>query len=279
MRSLRGWVFLLPGLLWLAAFFLAPLVVMICYSLWDFHGGRIVAEWSLDNYRTFFERTPLLIALKNSLEVTLLTTAFSIALGYPLAYVLAYRIPRHWQWLAIAMAILPFWTSYLVRSYSWLLVLADGGVVNGALIGLGVIDEPLSMSTGRGATVLGFTHFFTMLLTLTIYVNLIQINPGYRAAAADLGAPPWKIFLAVTLPLSLPGVAVGVFLTFVIAMGDYITPQILGGGDDMLMAQAIMLYVGRLGNFPMSSALGLILMVVVSFAFLACGRWLKTDRI
>ena len=279
MRSLRGWLLLLPGLLWLVAFFLAPIVVMACYSLWKFERRQVVPEWTLENYAGFFDRWPLIKALTNSLEVTFITVAISIALAYPLAYILAYRVPRHWQWLALGVAILPFWTSYLVRSYSWLLVLGDSGVINSVLLWLGVTDGPVELLGGQGATVLGFVHFFAMLLTLTIFVNLVQINPIYRSAAADLGAPRWKIFLFITLPLSVPGVMVGAFLTFVIATGDFVTPQILGGGQDMLMSQAIMIQIGRLGNFPFSSALGIILMVVVAIAYLFCAPWLKARKL
>ena len=279
MKSLRGWLFLLPGLLWLLAFFLAPIVLMACYSFWKFERRQVVLEWTLSNYEGFLDRWPLITALTNSLEVTFITIAISVVLAYPLAYILAYRVPRHWQWLALGGAILPFWTSYLVRSYSWLLVLGDSGVINSTLLWLGIIVEPVEIVDGQGATILGFTHFFTMLLTLTIFVNLMQINPSYRAAAADLGAPPWKTFLCITLPLSIPGVMVGAFLTFVIATGDFVTPQILGGGQDMLMSQAIMMQVGRLGNFPFSSALGIILMIVVAIAYLASARWLKAKKL
>ncbi|MEE8246656.1 MAG: ABC transporter permease, partial [Alphaproteobacteria bacterium] len=184
-----------------------------------------------------------------------------------------------WQRLMLMLVVLPFWTSYVIRSYSWLLVLSNNGVINQALLGLGLIDQPLAMSNTRGATVLGFVHFFTMLLTLTIYANLAQIKDSYRKAAADLGASSLQIFLRITLPLSLPGVAVGAFLTFVLAIGDYITPQILGGSRELLMPQAIMLQIGRRADFPMASALSMVLMVVVTAVFLAFARRLRMDRV
>ena len=144
---------------------------------------------------------------------------------------------------------------------------------------LGFIDEPLTMGYNRGATILGFVHFFTMLLTLTIYANLVQIKKSYRLAAADLGASPLQVFLRITLPLSLPGVAVGAFLTFVIAIGDYITPQILGGGKELLLPQAIMLQVTRAADFPMASAMSMTLMVVVTVTYLVFARYLKMERV
>jgi spermidine/putrescine transport system permease protein len=175
--------------------------------------------------------------------------------------------------------VLPFWTSYVIRSYSWLLVLSENGVLNQALLGIGLIESPIGFGNTRGATVLGFVHFFAMLLTLTIYANLVQIKDSYRRAAADLGASDLQVFLRITLPLSLPGVAVGAFLTFVLAIGDYITPQILGGSKELLLPQAIMLQVGRTADFALASALSMILMAVVTIAFLLFARRLRMDRV
>jgi spermidine/putrescine transport system permease protein len=276
--GLKGWA-VYPALLWTAAFFVVPIAVMLMESFWQRLGGKIVAAWTLANYAKFFERSYFYKALLNSLEVTLIVTVVSILLAYPLAYLLAYRVPRRWQRLMLMLVVLPFWTSYVIRSYSWLLVLSNNGVINQALLGLGLIDEALVMSNTRGATVLGFVHFFTMLLTLTIYANLVQIKESYRRAAADLGASGLQILLRITLPLSLPGVAVGAFLTFVLAIGDYITPQILGGSRELLMPQAIMLQIGRRADFPMASALSMILMVVVTAVFLAFARRLRMDRV
>jgi len=276
--GLKGWA-VYPALVWTAAFFVVPIAVMLMESFWQRLGGKIVATWTLANYAKFFARSYFYEALLNSLEVTLIVTVVSILLAYPLAYLLAYRVPARWQRLMLMLVVLPFWTSYVIRSYSWLLVLSNNGVVNQALLGLGLIDEPLVMSNTRGATVLGFVHFFTMLLTLTIYANLVQIKASYRKAAADLGASGLQILLRITLPLSLPGVAVGAFLTFVLAIGDYITPQILGGSRELLMPQAIMLQIGRRADFPMASALSMVLMVVVTAVFLASARRLRMDRV
>lgn len=268
-----------PALAWTLVLFAVPLAIMFVVSLWRRAGGKLVADWNLGNYIKFFDRGFFLDALGNSVEVTLITTVVSILLAYPLAYILAYRIPPRWQRIALVLAILPFWTSYVVRSYSWLLILSSNGVINWFLLALGIVSEPLEMSYTRGATVLGFVHFFTMLLTLTIYVNLIQISPSYRLAASDLGASATQVFLRITLPLSLPGVAVGAFLTFVIAIGDYITPHILGGGKEILLPQGIMLQIIRSANFPMAAAMSMILMVVVTITYLLFARYLKMERV
>ncbi len=276
--SLSNWA-VLPAFAWTLILFAVPLGIMFVVSLWRRTGGKLQADWTLANYEKFFSRDFFLDALGNSIEVTLIATVISVLLAYPLAYILAYRVPKQWQKIALILAILPFWTSYVVRSYSWLLILSGNGVINTILLSLGIVDEPLEMGYTRGATVLGFVHFFTMLLTLTIYANLLQIKPSYRLAASDLGASPVQVFLRITLPLSLPGVAVGAFLTFVIAIGDFITPQILGGGKEILVPQSIMLQITRSANFPMAAAMSMILMSVVTVTYLMFAKYLKMDRL
>lgn len=274
----KAWGFALPAILWTVAFFLVPFLYMAAISFWTRERREIVASWTLDNYAVFFGKPHLLKALLNSLEVTATVTVISILLAYPLAWIIAERVPRRWQRFSLIMAILPFWTSYVVRSYSWLLVLSKGGVVNQALMWTGLIAEPLELSANRTGTVIGFVHFFVMLLTLTIYANLVQLSPNYRRAAADLGASSLQTFWHVILPLTLPGIMVGAFLTFVLCIGDYITPQILGGNNELVLPQVIMLQLGRRADFPMAAALSLVLMVVVTMAYLACARWLKMER-
>lgn len=268
-----------PALIFTLVFFVLPLAVMVIVSFWQRIYGKLTATWSFANYAKFFGKDYLLDALYNSIEVTLLTTVISILLAYPLAYILAYRVPVRWQRFVLILTVLPFWTAYVVRSYSWLLVISENGILNVMLMNLGFTDQPLEMSYSRGATVLGFVHFFTMLLTLTIYANLVQIKPSYRKAAADLGASPLQVFLRVTLPLSIPGVSVGAFITFVICIGDYITPQILGGGTEVLIPQAIMLQVARAANFPMASVMSIMLMVVVVIVYLISAKHLKMERV
>jgi spermidine/putrescine transport system permease protein len=277
-RAGAGLGLVAPALLFTSLFFLLPLGVMAVQSLGQRVAGRAVPGWTAANYARFLDKPYLQGALLNSLEVTALVTVLSVLLAYPLAWVLACRVPRRWQRAALLLAILPFWTSYLVRSYSWLLVLAPEGVLLSALRAVGLDLGGLQLVSNRTGTVIGFVHFFTMLLTLTIYASLVQIPASYLRAAADLGASPWQAFSRVTLPLSLPGVVVGAFLAFVLAIGDYITPHILGGNRELLLPQAIMLQIGRQADFPMAAALSLVLMLVVSLAYLACARWLRLER-
>jgi spermidine/putrescine transport system permease protein len=277
-ERLKPWLFVSPALLWTAAFFILPVAAMAVMSLWRLTGPNIERSFSLANYAQFFANASYFRAMINSLEVTAIVTVLSVLLAYPLAWVLAEKVPERWQRLALMLAVLPFWTSYVVRSYSWLLVLAERGVVNNALVSIGLLSEPVQLANTRLATILGFVHFFVMLLTLTIFASLKQLPASYRRAAADLGASGVQTFIHVILPLTLPGVMVGAFLTFVLAIGDYITPQILGGNNELLMPQLIMMQIGRRGDFPLASALSLVLMAVVTVAYLSTARWLKFER-
>ena len=277
-ERIRAWGLLLPALLWVAAFFVMPLVIMAVYSLWQRAGTKLITDVTLANYEKFFAKSYLLQSLMNSLEVTAIVTIISVILAYPLAYILAEKVPPRWQRMALILAILPFWTSYVVRSYSWLLVLSEGGIISNWLLATGLTADPVSFANNRGATVIGFVHFFVMLLTLTIFSNLVQLPKNYRKAAADLGAGPIRTFIYIIFPLTLPGILVGAFLTFVLCIGDYITPQILGGNQELLLPQTIMLQIARRSDFPTASAYAMILMAIVSLVYLACARWLKLDR-
>lgn len=274
-----GWGLVAPALVWTGAFFALPFLAMLALSFARMEGRQIVPALDPGNYTRFLTDPTLSGALLNSLEITVLVTVLSVVLAWPLAAIIAFRVPARWQRLALLLAVLPFWTSYVVRSYAWLLVLGQNGVVNRALMAVGAIAEPLEIAATRTATVIGFVHFFVMLLTLTIYANLIQLSPNYARAAADLGAGRWQTFRHVILPLTLPGVVTGAFLTFVLCIGDYITPQILGGNSELTVPQLIMLQLGRSGNFPLASALSVVLMAVVTLAYFACGRWLRLDRV
>jgi spermidine/putrescine transport system permease protein len=277
-RFSPGWLFVSAALLWTALFFVAPFLVMLVESARPPVGATGEAASAFGAYRQIAANPDIRAAFVNSLEVTLVVTVLSILLAYPAAYVIAEFVPERRRRLVLVLLVLPFWTSYVVRSYAWLLVLAANGWINGAMIGLGMIDAPLALANTRGATIVGFVHFFVMLLTLTIYANLVQIPKNYGRAARDLGASSLSVFLRITLPLSLPGVMVGAFLAFVLCIGDYITPQILGGNNELLAPQIVMMQIGRRADFPTASAISLLLMAIVTLAYLACARWLKLER-
>lgn len=267
-----------PALGFTLVFFVLPFAFMAAMSLWERTPEGLARTWTAANYAHFFGTPALRAGLVNSLEIALTVTAISLLLAYPLAWFLAVVVPERWRRLALILAILPFWTSYVVRSYAWFLLLAQNGLVNQALTGAGLVDAPLTLANTRTATVIGFVHFFVMLNTLTIYANLVQLPPNLARAAADLGASRAATFLHVILPLTLPGVMVGAFLTFVLCIGDYITPQILGGNNELTLPQVIMLQIGRRADFPAAAAQAIVLMAVVVVAYALCARWLKLER-
>ncbi len=277
--SRQGWGFLAPALIWTCAFFILPFLVMGAMSFATLEGRTLVWGLSLENYIELGQKAYLWRAVLVSLEITLTVTVVSVVLAYPLAWIIAYRVPQRWQRLVLLLAILPFWTSYVVRSYAWLLVLAREGVINQTLIGAGLLAEPVTLANTRFATVTGFVHFFVMLLTLTIYANLVQLPANYRKAATDLGANAFQTFWHVILPLTLPGIVTGAFLTFVLCIGDYVTPQILGGNNELTVPQVIMVQLGRRADFPLASALAIVLMALVTVVYLLSSRWLRLDRL
>lgn len=268
----RALALLAPATLWTVLFFALPFGVMAGISL-----RRSGSDgWSLGNYAEFLGNPAYIGAFLNSLEITMTVTVLSVLLAYPLAWIIAEEIPPRYRRLALTLAVLPFWTSYVVRSYAWSLVMAKQGVLNEAVTSLGL--PALALGNSRAAVVIGFTHFFTMLLVLTIYASLVQLPPNLRRAAADLGAGPVAIFRHVIWPLTVPGVAVGAFLTFALCIGDYVTPQILGGGNDLALPQLVMLQIGRSADVPMASALSIILMAAVTLAYLVLARSMRTVR-
>lgn len=267
-----------PALIWTLIFFILPFAAMALISLAHLEGRAVVQDYDLGNYRKIFTDPSFRRAIVVSLQITVTVTVISVLLAWPLAWIIATRVPARWRRMTLLLAVLPFWTSYVVRSYSWALVLGEQGVVMKALTGLGLLAEPVQIMATRAATVIGFVHFFVMLLTLTIYSNLVQLSPNYTRAAEDLGASRWQVIRLVVLPLTLPGVMTGAFLTFVLCIGDYITPQILGGNNELTMPQLIMLQLGRRGDYPMASALSVVLMAIVTLAYAASARWLKMDR-
>jgi spermidine/putrescine transport system permease protein len=276
---LAGLGFALPAVAWILLFFAAPIVIMAAYSLMPLGPDGRPGPLSLGAYETFFAESAFTAALWNSVVTTAVVVVVSSLLAYPFAYGIARLVPQRWRRLALAFAILPFWTSYVVRSYAWLLALSPVGFINHALLALHVIDHAILFAYNPQATELGFVHFFIMLNALTIYANLVQINPHYVMAARDLGASAWRCFLSITLPLSIPGIAVGAFLTIVLCIGDFVTPQILGGFRGLLLPQVVMMQIQRQLNLPMASVMSLVLTLVVALAYLAMQRWLRMARL
>ena len=249
------------------------MALVLVYSLFRRLGATLDTTISLANYERALGTAAFRSALWNSIEVAVITVVVSTAIAYPVAYLIAYRTSPGWGRVLLVLAVLPFWTSYVVRSYSWLLVLARNGVVNRALLELGVISSPITLANTRTATVIGFVHFFTMLMTLTIYASLLQIPESFRKAARDLGASGWRTLVQITLPLSMPGVVVGAFLTFVLTIrGLRDAPDPRGREGAAPAAGHRAPDPADRGDFPMAATLSMILLVVIALAYLLSAR-------
>ena len=262
LTRLRGPIVVLPAVAWLAVFFLLPLAFILVVSLGSRDElGRIVLDHpSLDNYRKAFNPDYLPI-LFNALRYAALTTIAALLIGYPVAYWIS-RYGGHRKALLLVVVMLPFWTSYLIRTYAWMIILRDNGVVNSALRTLGLTSDPVILLYTDFSVVLGMTYGFLPFAILPIYVSIDRLDHNLVAAARDLYASGRSAFLHVTLPLSMPGVIAASILTFIPAIGDFVTPDLLGGAQQTTIAKIIQerFLDGR--DWPFGSALGFILIAV-----------------
>jgi spermidine/putrescine transport system permease protein len=255
-------VLLVPGIAWLILFFLVPLAMIFVVSLGSRDAlDRVVLDHlSLDNYRRAFDPA-FLPTFLNSLRYAAATTVLSLAIGYPIAYWISRYGGRH-KALLLILVMLPFWTSYLIRTYAWMIILRDNGVANWALQAVGVTNEPLILLNTDFSVILGMTYGFLPFAILPLYVSIDRLDPALVAAARDLYANGRAAFLRVTLPLTMPGIVAATILTFIPAIGDFVTPDLLGGAETTTIAKVIqeLFLEGR--DWPFGAALGFLLMVI-----------------
>jgi spermidine/putrescine transport system permease protein len=270
-RIASRWVGLLlvaPFLLYVLTFLILPLASVVVLSTHQVNDQyHVEPAWTLDNYRRVLDPENLPILLRSA-RYAGLTSFFCLLAGYPLAWFIARHGGRH-KALLLLLVMLPFWTSYLVRIFSWMTLLQTEGLLNGALLGLGVIHEPLGLLNTPFSVVLGLTYGFLPFATLPLYVALERLDGTLLEAAADLGARPATTFWKVVFPLSLPGVVAGGLLTFVPAMGDFVTPEILGGVDTLMIGNLIQQQFLASYDWPFGSALSLVLMGLMLVSILA----------
>lgn len=265
-----SWALLSPGLLWLILFFAVPLAVLLGYSV--LHRGTyggVSPGFTLEHYQRFADPIYLSIVWR-TLWIALATTGLCLLLGYPVAYVIA-RAGR-WRHLLLFLVILPFWTSFLVRTYAMIVLLRGGGVVNSVLTGLGVVAAPLDLLYTPGAVLAGLVYGYLPFMILPIYASLERLDLDLLDAAEALGARAFSRFRRVTLPLSLPGVAAGSLLVFIPALGAFLTPDLLGGAKSLMLGNLIQNQFGPARNWPFGSAVSFALMGVVFVGLLA---WLR----
>lgn len=263
-----GGVLLLPAALLLAIFFLVPLALMVSTSLRE----------GVGTYTEIFQSPVYRLVLWNTVRTAVLTTLLCLLLAYPYAYVLT-RVGPRTRLIMLGVVLLPFWTSLLVRSFAWVGLLQDSGIINGALQALGLTDEPLQLIRTPLGVLIGMVHVLLPYMVLPLVTTMGQIDGSVLRAAGSLGAGPFRRFGRVFLPLSMPGVVSGSVLVFVLSLGFYITPALLGDARDAMIGETIVQEVTRYGPVT-ASALGLLLLVgtLVSLALLLAVQRLGASR-
>jgi len=267
----RHLLMLLPAVLVLAVLFAYPLLGIVTRSVYK-------AGYTLDMYRQIFRVPVYLQVLLATFKVSALVTVVCLALGYPLAYLLATRRPRTAQ-LLIIIVVLPFFTSIIVRSYAWMVLLGRNGIVNQYLMALGLTDKPLLLLYNQGGVVIGMSYVLLPYMVLTVYSVMRSIDPRLVRAAHSLGASRLQAFRRVFLPLSLPGIAGGTLLVFILSLGFFITPALMGGPGDMMIAMLIEREVEITLNWSFASALAVILLALTLVGFTGYNRIVRLERI
>ena len=256
------WTVALPPLLWVSILLAGPYIILLLYSFWAVGSSQtVVREWNLGNYSQLLTNPMYVEVFLRSAKIAACVTLFSLLLAYPLSYTVSFFTSRHKAWL-YQLVIIPLWVSYLVRGYAWKTILGSDGVFNGILQYMGLIDQPLdALLYSPFAVILTLTHIYTPFAFLPIYAALESIPRNYLEASADLGASPWRTFARVILPLSLPGVIAGATFAFVLSLGDFLAPLLVGGASGIMISNVVVSLFGAAYNWPLGAA--------ISFAMLA----------
>ncbi len=267
-----------PASIWLFFSLAVPLLFVLVYSFWTYRpGGLMEHTFTLGNYSRFLTQPVYSRILLRSFSVGLQTTVLALLLSYPTAYYLARR-PSGGA-LLILLILIPFWTSYLIRIFSWMLILMERGVLNSILMGLGLIQQPMRLLFTPFAVVIGMTYSALPFMILPIYSVMKGIDPDLVQAAKTLGANDLRSFIEVTLPLSMPGVVAGSVIVFIQGAGNFLAPAILGGTGADLMANVIANRFLEAFNWPFGSALSIIFLMAMVIFLLAVHRWAAVERI
>ena len=263
----------LPALIAVFVVIVIPVGWLFSLSFLDSSG-----ELSLVNYQKMIEYKSYARVFKTTFNVSILTTLLCILIGYPLAYFLS-QIPRRYVGFFMLTVLLPFWTSLLVRTYAWLVMLQRNGLINNFAIDLGLWDTPLKLAHNLNGTLIGMVHIMLPFLILPLYAAMRRIDPHALQAAANLGATPVQAFWQIFVPLSLPGVVAGSLIVFVLCLGFYVTPAVLGGGRVILVSMQITAILEDQFNWGAASALGVVLLVLTFAALFLASRFLKLDEV
>ncbi len=267
-ETIRRVILLGPGLGWLALFLVVPCALVLVNSFFErgVYGG-IEYVFNFDNYVRAADALYLLIFLKSA-KIAVITTLIALLIGYPAAYGIA-TAPRRFQVPLLILCMLPFWSNYLIRTYAWIVLLNREGLINRALLDIGVIDESLPLLYNEFAIVVGLLYGYLPFMILVLYASISRLNPEIREASEDLGAPAWRTFLSVTLPLTVPGIAAGCVFVFVLSIGNFITPDLLGGGRSIMVGNLIYDQFLTARDWPFGATLAFILMAIMMMMLFA----------
>ena len=263
------WIVSAPPLLWVAIFLLLPYALMFVHSFWLVRDGVIAHEWNLQNYAKLFQNPVYLEVLFRTMRIAAGVTLLSLLLGYPLAYYMSFHAGVRKD-LLYQLVIVPLWVSYLVRGYAWKTILGSEGVLNGFLQYIHVTKEPVSFFLySPFAVVLMLTHIYTPFVFLPLYASLEHIPRNLVEASQDLGAGSRATFLRVILPLSLPGLLAGATFAFVLTLGDFLAPLLVGGPSSIMIANIVQSLFGTAYDWPLGAAISVcILLLTISLLFL-----------
>ncbi|MEP9368564.1 ABC transporter permease [Xanthobacter sp. VNH20] len=268
-----------PALLWLCVFAVAPLAILALMSFWTSTIFGLSTDFTLDNYRTLVADPVYLLVLLQTLRIALMVTLISLVLSYPVAFFIA-KARGGRRTALLLLLFVPFWSSYVVRTFVWLPMLGRSGLVNNVLVHLGLISEPLDwLLYNEGATQIGLIYVYTLFMTLPIYLSLDRIDPQLIEAASDLGAGPVRSFLRVVLPLSMPGVISGCVMVFLLTCGAYVTPQLLGGTSGVMIGNIIAVQYTNTNNWALGATLSIALICVVLLILVLFGRRVRLNDV
>jgi spermidine/putrescine transport system permease protein len=264
------WIVSAPPLLWVGTFLLLPYALMFAHSFWLVRDGMIAHQWNLQNYAKLFQNPVYLEVFFRTMRIAAGVTLLSLLLGYPLAYYMSFHAGARKD-LLYQLVIVPLWVSYLVRGYAWKTILGSEGVLNGFLQYIHVTKEPVSFFLySPFAVILMLTHIYTPFVFLPLYASLEHIPRNLVEASHDLGAGSRATFLRVILPLSLPGLLAGATFAFVLTLGDFLAPLLVGGPSSIMIANIVQSLFGTAYDWPLGAAISVcILLLTISLLFLA----------
>jgi spermidine/putrescine transport system permease protein len=255
----------IPPLLWVTVFLLVPYAILFCYSFWSVSPAQVILHnWNLQNYFQLLRNPIYVQVLLRSIRIAASVTVFALLLGYPLAYYLSFHAAKRKD-LLYQLVIIPLWASYLVRGYAWKTILGSDGVLNGFLQYLHITHKPVEFFLySPFAVIITLTHIYTPFMLLPIYASLEHIPRNLVEASHDLGSSSWSTFRRVILPLSLPGVLAGATFAFVLTLGDFLAPLLVGGPSGIMISNVVVSLFGAAYNWPLGAAIsfGMMLLVV-----------------